>query len=263
MQAIERIRTGLRAHPLLAIALVVGLALVSLPVAGVLLLVAAAVAFAPLVERARPMQARAEDAVMAMRRQAMTVVQTVSSSMADAMMLERAAEREAFQSRSWAARAEKAMLKGDDAEARRCIERKQGHDHARAELLGELERQRAAVAKLKPQVEVMRAGVETAARAGELLAVRSRRAAATREVVMTASGLETRAGAAAFERLAADVARQEAEAAAIEELIGTPGSDEHAQTWDKIERDERVEAEVADLRQRVGLKRPALAGKSG
>src|SRR6266545_6759080 len=115
----------------------------------------------------------------------------------------------------------------------------------------ELERQRAAVQGLKPSVERMRVQTATAARDGELLAVRARRAAAKRTVVLTASGLETPAGEQAFQRFADDVTRAEAEAEALQDLVGDGAGDEHAKAWERTERTEAVEREVDALRQRV------------
>lgn len=259
MQQIEKVRGQLREHPVVAVVLVMLAAALSLQVAAMLALLAIGALAWPKIEKARSPEARAESAVDAMRRQTIRVVQTVSASMADAKLLEQALERENFQVRSWDSRAEKATLARHDDEARRCIERKLHHETLALKLGIELERQREAVSNMRPRVDAMRREAAKAQQSGDLLAVRARRAAAKRTIVLTASGLETDAGEAAFRKMAEDVARQEAEADAMAELTRDDAAgDEHAAAWDKVERGAAVEADLEELKRKVGMRRKAL-----
>lgn len=260
MKSIQSARQTLVAYPFLAGLAVLAVTFASLPI-GVALLSAAFLALAwPTIERHRSPEDRAEMAVESMRRQTLRVVQEVSAVVADEKLLAQEVERERFQARRWEERAVKAMLTGNEAEAASCIERKQEHDAKVALMTPELERQRAAVQGLKPSVERMRVQAAEAKRDGELLAVRARRAAAKRTVVLTASGLETRAGEQAFQRFADDVAREEAKAEALEELLGSDAGDEQAKAWERSERSEAVASEVEALRVRVNGR--ALGGKA-
>jgi phage shock protein A len=263
---LDRLKTTLSAHPVLAVGALGAVALCSLYAAALLGIVVLAVLAWPTLARARDPEARASSAVAAMRQQTLRVVQTVSSVMADELLLQRALEREQFHCRLWATRSEKALLTGDEAEAVRCIVRRQEHEAAVEKLRPELEKQRATVRGLRPQVDALRLETQAAEQSGEMLALRARRAAAKRRVVLTVSGLETKAGEESFRRLADDVARAEAEAEALETLMPGVG-DDHAETWERRERAEAVGRELEVLRGRMGMKRAmdegVGAGSSG
>lgn len=260
MNGIERIRTTITRHPLLSVGLLLAVAALALPLAGLLLAVGIACLLWPRVERALPVQVRVDTTVEAMRRETLRVVQTVAVPAADAILLQREIEREEFQARSWAARAEKAFIRGDEAEARLCIERRQRHARAAEQLRAELEKQKAAVDSMRPRVESMRESLRAAERNGSLLAVRARRADAAKEVVLTASGLDTRGGQEAFRRMAEDVARRESEAEALRDLMGEPtAADQQARAWEAEERAEAVDAELEAMRSRVNGRRALKA----
>lgn len=260
MQSIEPVRQRLLAHPALSIFAVLLIALLSIPIAIVLTLAAAAVLLAPALIRKHAPEVAIENAVKTRQGETLRVVQTVSAVMADEILLKREAERHAFQVRTWEARMTKAYLAGAEDEARRCIERKQHHEAELARVKAELERQGETVQKLRPHVDAMRRETAAAESQASTLAVRRRRADARRTVVMTASGLSTRAGRETFERVTEDVVRAEAEAEALESLLGTDGADEHAEGWEKRERAEKVETELEELRARH---RRGLPGKVG
>jgi phage shock protein A len=258
MPNVQIVRQHLNRHPLLAILVVVAVAYVALPIAALLVLAGVLAMFWPTIERARSPEARVESALEARRRGTLEVVHSLTAIKVDETLLTREIEREAFQARRWEERATKALLAGDETEAALCMARKQEHDQKRALMLPELERQRDAAKLIGPQVEAMRRETRAAEQDGQLLAMRARRAAAKRSVVMTASGLHTGAGREAFDRMASDVARAEAEADALTDILGTQAEDAHADAWDAAERETAAQAELERLKQKVGMRRKAL-----
>lgn len=261
MFAIESASRHLKAHPVGATLAVLLLAVFSSALALVAIAAAAVVLVLPALLRKHAPLVALEQAVTEARADTLRVVQTVSLVVADEILLKREAEREAFQARSWDARATKAVLRGDDEEAARCIERKLHHEANRARLLAELEKQSATVSKLRPQVDAMRQQTRATAVEADTLALRKRRADARRTVVLTASGLSTQAGRQTFEQVAQGIARAEAEAEALETLLGDDvAEDEHARAYERTERAEAVEAELEALRLRH---RKALPARSG
>lgn len=264
LEQLNRFRNTLNAHPLLALATLGCAAAFSIPLGALLLATCVGVYVWPQLSKQIPAATRAESAVRSLQSETFRVVALVSASMADQRLLERRAEAERLQSITWRARAEKAMLACDEVEARRCLAFKRGHDDARGRLLAELAKQRAAVDAMRPRVDELRAATREAEQRTDLLGVRARRAKARREIVMTATGLSTEGGRASFVRAAEEVARQEAEAEALDELLGDEsagGAPEAA--WDRAERDEGLEHELDELRQRMGMRRQALGGGGG
>jgi phage shock protein A len=261
MKNIEQVRTHLKAHPVVALVVLALAALFWVPLAVTLAALALVVLIAPVVIRRHAPELATTLAVESLQAQTLRVVQTVWVVMADEILLKSQAEREAFHAKTWEHRATKALLRNDEAEAGRCVERKQHHEANRARLLEELTKQQAAVGAMRPTVDSMRAETHAASQAGSLLAVRARRANARRDVVLTASGLKTQAGEESFQRFADEVARTEAEAEALEDLLGADraaAADQHSEAWARTERAEAVAAELEALRRRVGLRRKAL-----
>jgi phage shock protein A len=243
---------AVRRNPIIAGSAALVLAWLSLPIA--VALVALTMAALVFSER-QTLESRVERATQDARRNGFTLITQVSAVMADEKGMARRAEAERTQAATWEARATKALLRGDEGEARECLERKRAHDANRAELVAELEGQRQAIEEMRPHVDALhqpdRSGVT-------LLGARLRRVRAKRSVVLSASGLGDGESVGA---VAADVERAEDEVNAMADLLRQRARDPLAAAHEREERDEAIDAELDALKKKITPRRLALPAK--
>ncbi len=155
------------------------------------------------------------------------------------------------QSRDWQTRAEQAVRSGDDALARKALARKQEHDKVSAALRDQTAAASEASRTLRHQLEAMQAKVsEAKRRIGTLsarqkaAAVRARMQAGVEDVAVNTDAFDK------FERLRKKVDRVEAETEALQELQTGLASARVEEPAGR--RDESVDAELAELKKKLG-----------
>jgi phage shock protein A len=166
------------------------------------------------------------------------------------MLLKETANHEQ-RSAEWRARAETALASGDEALARRALQRKHEHEKLAQALREQEEAARATSATLRRQVEAMRAKHAEARRKLAALTARHRAAAAHRSLQATLPGPRDNARAfSQFDRFCERVELLEAEATALQEL--NSDLDQELQSdFESRQDQERIEAELAELRERL------------
>lgn len=144
----------------------------------------------------------------------------------------------------WLGRARQAMRDQDEALARRALVRKSEHDRLIAALVDEQAAFEAASAKLRRQIDGMRARVAEANRKLATLIARKHAAEAQRSLAGLAKDRAPHAEFARFDRLCQKAETAEAEAQAWAELNG---ADAEFEGWpDRF--DTQIEAELETLR---------------
>jgi len=144
----------------------------------------------------------------------------------------------------WLGRARQAMRDQDELLARRALVRKAEHDRLIAALVDEQASLERASAKLRRQIDGMRARVAEANRKLATLIARKQAADAQRNLVGLATNRTAHASFSRFDRLCQKVETAEAEAQAWAELNG---ADAEREPWpDRF--DTQIEAELETLR---------------
>ncbi len=174
--------------------------------------------------------------------------QSTASALANEKVLrKRLADQEA-QGEQWSKRAEEAVGKGNDDDARAALARKQEHVKISAALSDELGASSESAQTLRRQLEAMQAKLAEARRSLATLTARHRAAQVRRDTVAP----QVKSDAFdKFDRMSEKVQMAEAEADAMRELTGQttptldePRTDPHAASSD-------VEAELAELKKKA------------
>jgi phage shock protein A len=256
MKSIQQVRSALKQHPLVAVGMIAMLGWFSVLAALVLGVAAAVCFFAPRIIEKHAPEIAVEDAVHAARQHGMSVLQRAQAVKADEIGLRRQLDAELLAASLWESRATKATLRNDDATALECLAQQRDHEQRASALREEVERQRAVVAAVLPSVERAKEHAARAERSGLFLVIRKRRAETRKAVAFESAGLDTNSDA--FTRIRADVERAEDEAQALEEVLGSTQSASVAERFEQEERDDRLRADLEELKRKVGMKRPAL-----
>lgn len=255
---VTNIRNTMKSHPSLTLLALVAVAWLSLPLAGLLLFAALAILAGPaLVKQVNLIEHHA-------RSQALQHIQRTGAVGADLIQLERWRATEQQKADTWEARAQKAMIAGDEASALACLERKRAHVARIGELDHELAKQRPIVAGMNDVVNKQLGAARELRQQGRAqglhLVIQKRRVDARRGLVMARAGLSEDGDRLAG--MAERIQREEDEIDAMEQAIGEE-RDEVAASYEAAERSERERADLEALRQRVGMGRPALGARSG
>lgn len=181
-----------------------------------------------------------------------TTKQTAKA-MANEKTLARELQRNNEEVEQWESRAVTAVEAGDDALARKALQRKREHQSLVAALEDQVASAREGAATLKRQLEGMRAKLAEAKRSLTTLSVRKRAADFRKRVECQAAGLTPEVDETAFakfDRLKAKVEQAEAEAEALAELraggkVCQPTIDDEIQ-----EEPGDVAAELAELKRK-------------
>lgn len=181
-----------------------------------------------------------------------TVRASVAETVADEIQLAKQVETTREQADQWAARAETALKRGDEAGARSAIEQKLRLEERVAALQETYESQQAQTVKLQAAYRDLEDKIRQARHKRTILVARLSRAASANRINDALSRAEGTSAFAEFSRLERRVERAEAMSDAYDRLEGRdPDADALAAKFAADERREQLEAEFAALKERV------------
>jgi phage shock protein A len=171
----------------------------------------------------------------------------VAAMIAQEKLIRRDMERSQELAAEWERKAELAVKNGRDELAMEALRRKKDYqDHAEV-YRQQWEAQKAAVEKLKQELEQLERKYEAAKRNREVLIARRKRAVAQAQVIRTGERLEKIDYAAELERMERRILEEEARAAAMAELAEESVEEQFAE----LQEDEELQQELAALKARV------------
>jgi len=200
-----------------------------------------------LIDKAENPEKMLKQVILDMENQFLQVKTQVAIALADLHLLEKKKKENADKHAEWMRKAELAVEKKDDNLARAALERAMTFEHVTASYDQQVADQSAQVEALKNALKRLEVKLAEARAKAELLITQHRRSRAANKA---ADAQQRRAGESrSFERMKARVADAEALGKAKADLLG---EDVEARL-EKLERDEKVEALLLDLKQRRRL----------
>jgi len=150
-------------------------------------------------------------------------------------------------SAEWEKKAELAVSKGADDLALEALRRKNDYDEHAEVYQKQWEAQRAAVERLKGELQALEAKYNEAVRNKEVLIARRKRAAVTRKIAVAEAKISTVDFSAELERMERRIREEEARAEAAAELAEKPLE----KRFEELGADEALKEQLAALKARV------------
>jgi phage shock protein A len=209
-----------------------------------------------LINRSEDPEKMLNQIVLDMSEQLVEARKQVAASIADEKRLEKQAHEELGKAAEWERRAMLAVRAGDENLAKEALARKKEHETLRAQFVEQLQKQSHAVEQLKLALRALNNKIEEAKRKKNLLIARKKRAEAQKAISETMSGLKNASAFEAFDRMAGNIERMEAEAEAAAELNEQFTGDTLAHKFNELEAAHGVDDDLLALKRKMGLAPP-------
>jgi len=209
-----------------------------------------------LISRSEDPEKMLNQIVVDMNEQLVEARKQVASSIADEKRLEKQAQDESGKASEWERRAMLALRAGDENLAKEALARKKEHETLRDQFQEQWQKQKQAVEQLKLALRALNNKIEEAKRKKNLLIARKKRAEAQRTISETMSGLRNASAFEAFDRMAGNIERMEAEAEAAAEMHEQFTGDTLATKFSELEATHGVDDELVQLKRKMGMLPP-------
>ncbi len=178
---------------------------------------------------------------------------SVAEAVADEIQMRKRSEREASESETWLERATVAMKRGDESSAKAALDHKLAAAERAERYSSEHAKQKTEVEKLQYSVRDLEDKIRQAKQKKTLLAARLTRAESTKKINAVMDRSHSQSALAQFNRFEERVDREEALSEAWNRMEGKdPDADELARQFEIKERQDRIAAELDELKARVG-----------
>ncbi|HWA74273.1 MAG TPA: PspA/IM30 family protein [Polyangiaceae bacterium] len=209
-----------------------------------------------LISRSEDPEKMLNQIVVDMNEQLVEARKQVASSIADEKRLEKQAQEESGKAAEWERRAMLALRAGDENLAKEALARKKEHETLRDQFQEQWQKQKQAVEQLKLALRALNNKIEEAKRKKNLLIARKKRAEAQRTISETMSGLRNASAFEAFDRMAGNIERMEAEAEAAAEMHEQFTGDTLAHKFNELEATHGVDDDLVQLKRKMGMLPP-------
>jgi len=190
--------------------------------------------------------------VIDMEEELQRVRENVAGVIADEIVFGKQVDRARTEAREWRERAEKALARGDEAGARTALDHKLRADERAEALDKEYQKHKEDTAKLQRAVRDLEQKIRQARHRRALLVARLARAESARTVNEVMQRAQGTSALAQFHRLEARVERAEAMEQAYDRLDDRdPSAEELQRQFEERERQEKLQKELDELRQRL------------
>ncbi|MGC4087008.1 MAG: PspA/IM30 family protein [Polyangiaceae bacterium] len=206
-----------------------------------------------LINRSEDPEKMLNQIVLDMGEQLIEARKQVASSIADEKRLEKQAQEEGAKAAEWERRAMLAVRAGDENLAKEALSRKKEHEALRTQFHEQWQKQNQAVEQLKLALRALNNKIEEAKRKKNLLIARKKRAEAQKAISETMSGLKNASAFEAFDRMAGNIERMEAEAEATAEMHEQFTGDTLATKFNELEVKHGVDDDLLALKRKMGL----------
>jgi phage shock protein A len=208
-----------------------------------------------MIDRAEDPEKMVKQLLLDMENQLLQVKTQVAIAIADQHLLERKAKEQADASEDWRAKAELAVSKGKDEMAKAALERALSHELMGASFGAQAAEQKAEAEGLRQSYTTLQGKLKETQVQGELLAAQHRRAKMVGKATAASSAMEGVAAAArlgagsgsSLARFKARIQNAEAENHAAKSMLASETLDDD---FAKMEREEKVEKLLGELKQR-------------
>jgi phage shock protein A len=202
--------------------------------------------------------------ILEMNAQLTEAKKQVALAIADEKRLAKQYETEKAAAEEWERKAMMAVRAGDDDLAREALLRQKEISALAAEYERQLQKQSAAVQKLRSSLQQLNNKIEEAKRKKNVLIARQKRALAQKAIQETIAGLNDNAAFETMSRMEEKIVQLESEADAMAEVAEAHTGDELAKKFKDLETNRGADMALAELKAKMGLiPQQAEAPKAG
>jgi len=178
---------------------------------------------------------------------------SVAAAIADEILLKKKVQKAQADVEQWDERAGQALKRGDEKSARAALEQKVASETQVESLTEEHRKQQEQTSRLQASVKDLEEKTRQARQRRTLLLARLARAESTRRINDALDRTESRSAFTQFDRLERRVEREEAMTEAYDRMDGRdPDAEELERKFADQERQEKVESQLDELKNRVG-----------
>lgn len=198
-----------------------------------------------LIDRAEDPEKMVKQIIIDMQKELNKSTQAYGKAKASERLAEKQYQNAVKVSADWEAKAKAALAAGDQELAKKALAKKVKADEDVAnykEMYDTISTQTDAIGD---QVEVLKAKLDEAKSRQAMLIARSQMADTSKELAQSVGGFDASSSIEKFNRMEEKIIRKEAEADAFAEIAGA--QDETVDSFEKLEQDSKVDAELARL----------------
>lgn len=200
-----------------------------------------------LIDRAEDPEKMVKQVIIDMQTELTKATQNYGKAKASERLAEKKYLEAQKNSAAWESKAKAALSQGNQDLAKQALAKKVKADEDVAnykEMYDSISAQTEAIGN---QVEVLKAKLEEAKERQAMLIARSQMADTKKNLAKSTGGFDTNSSFDTFKRMEEKIERKEAEADAFSEIAGMSGSDYPTDSFEKLEKDAKVDSELARL----------------
>lgn len=198
-----------------------------------------------LIDRAEDPEKMVKQIILDLQKEVSQSTQALGKAMASQRIAERQYQTAQKTSADWEAKAKVALNAGDTELAKRALANKVKADQDIESCKQMYDTITTQTDAIRDQVEALKAKLDEAKSRQAMLLARSQMAKTQKNLAQSMGGLNASSSLDKFNRMEEKIAQQEAEAAAFSDIAGTSNKD--ADTFEKLENDAKVDAELQRL----------------
>ncbi len=202
-----------------------------------------------MIDRAEDPEKMVKQIIIDLQKDVRTSTEALGKAMASQRIAERQHEQAVRNSANWESKAKAALAAGDAEMAKKALSYKVKADadvDSTAQMLETITTQTEAI---RDQVETLKAKLDEAKSRQSMLIARSQMAKTQKNLAQSMGGMDASAALDKFTRMEEKIERQEAEASAFAEIAGSTGD---LKSFEQMENDAKVDAELARLMAEMG-----------
>lgn len=213
-----------------------------------------------LIDRAEDPEKMVKQIIIDMDKELQKSTQALGKAVASERMAEKQLNDAVRKSADWEAKARAALAAGNTDLAKRALSQKVKADEEVAtykEMYETISNQTEAI---KTQVETLKSKMAEAKSRQAMLIARSQMADTQKQLAQSIGGIDTSSSFEKFNRMEEKVLQKEAEAEAFAEIAGTAVAKDY-ETFEQLQTDAKVDAELQRLMAEMGQVMPTAAGE--
>jgi phage shock protein A len=204
-----------------------------------------------LIDKAEDPEKMVKQIILDLQKEVSTSTQALGKALASERIAKQQLDMANKTSADWESKAKAALNAGDVDLAKKALANKVKADQDAAQYQQMYDQISAQTAQIRSQVEALKGKLEEAKSRQAMLIARSQMAKTQKSLAQSVGGLDSSSAMDKFSRMEEKVTREEAEAAAFTEIAGG-GNAEEEKTFEQLQRDMAVDAELQRLMAEMG-----------
>lgn len=205
-----------------------------------------------LIDRAEDPEKMVKQIIIDMQKELNKSIQALGKAVASEKMVEKQYNNAALSAANWESKAKAALNAGDTELAKKALANKVKADADTANYKEMHETISEQTDAIRAQVDVLKSKLEEAKSRQAMLIARSQMADTQKNLAKSIGGIDTSSSYDKFQRMEDKIAQKEAEAEAFSDILGTNTAGSDADTFEQLETNAKVDAELQRLMSEMG-----------